>query len=229
VDAVDRQALVDAALQAGEERLDDLLVLLDLEQQRHVDVDALVQGLGDRREALVGARDLDHQVGTVDAVPVLLGLRDGLVGVERQVGVDLQRDVAVVAVGLVIDGAQDVGRGLDVLDGDGLVDGARVLGGQTGDLGVVLLAAEDGFLEDRGVGGHPAQGVFLHHAGQFTTLDELALDLVEPDAGAQRGKAREAFIDGCGVAHGGGLLGLSHSILRPDSRGHPAFHELSTS
>ncbi len=43
----------------------------DLEQQRHVDVDALVERLLDRRQALVGARDLDHQVGAVDPVPVL--------------------------------------------------------------------------------------------------------------------------------------------------------------
>jgi transaldolase len=43
-----------------------VLVLLEAEDQRHVDADAVGDRLGDRGPALLGAGDLDQQVGLVD-------------------------------------------------------------------------------------------------------------------------------------------------------------------
>jgi hypothetical protein len=45
------QVLVTGLLQAGEERIDDLAVPLQREDQRDVDADPLGQALGDRRDA----------------------------------------------------------------------------------------------------------------------------------------------------------------------------------
>ena len=81
---VDALALGEAALEAADERLGDALVRGDREQQRDVDVEPLVDHLLDRGDALVGARDLDHQVGAVDAVPVLARLLDRASGCRRR-------------------------------------------------------------------------------------------------------------------------------------------------
>ncbi len=58
-------------------------VALQREDQRHVDADALGERGGDRRQAGLGRRDLDEQVGPVDQPPQRLGLGDGLVGLVR--------------------------------------------------------------------------------------------------------------------------------------------------
>ena len=95
--AVERLALGVAALHRAEERLHHALVVGDREQQRDVDVHALVQRLLDRRDPLVGGGDLDHQVRAVDEVPVHAGLLERALGVVREARRDLERDVAVVA------------------------------------------------------------------------------------------------------------------------------------
>ena len=73
---------------------------------------------GDRLEARDGRRDLDHGVRAVDLRPELLGLRDRAGRVVRESGLDLDRDAAVHAAGRVVDGAEDVARGRDVVRRD---------------------------------------------------------------------------------------------------------------
>ena len=163
---VERQALGVAALQTADVGLGDPRVGVDAEQERHVDVAPLVDHLLDRRQALVGARDLDHQVGAVDQVPVQARLLHRALGVVGQARRDLERDEAVGAARLVVDAAQHVGGLLDVLDGDRPVDLARGLAllGELLDLLVVVGRAEDRLLEDRRVGGQPAQGQLVDEA-----------------------------------------------------------------
>jgi len=71
-----------AALEPADVRLRHPGVGLNAEQERNVDVDALVDRLLDRRQPLGCAGDLDHRVGTVHALPVLARLRDRAVAVE---------------------------------------------------------------------------------------------------------------------------------------------------
>src|SRR5207244_12528883 len=66
------------------ERLGDLRVRLDREEQRDVDVHALVDRLLDRRHALVRPRDLDHRVGPVEELPIHPRLLEGPLGVARE-------------------------------------------------------------------------------------------------------------------------------------------------
>ena len=142
---VDRLALLEAALEAADVGLGHLRVLLDAEEQRDVDVAPLVDHLLDRRRALGGARDLDHQVGAVDAVPVLARLLDRALGVEGEIGIDLEGHEAVLAAALVVDDAQHVAGVLDVADRELLVDPAVVLARarELGELLVVVVGAED--------------------------------------------------------------------------------------
>ena len=194
-------------------------VRLDAEQQRHVHVDPAGDRLLDRRHALVGAGDLDHQVGAVDALPEVARLRERGVGVVREAGLDLERHEAVGAAGLVPDRAQDVAGELDVGDRDLLVDLLRVeaLAGQLADLLVVVVRAEDRLLEDRRVRGHAAQRVLAHQPLELAAGDQAAPDLVEPDARAGRGQRREPLVDLRSDAH---AVAPSRSSDRPSAGGH---------
>jgi hypothetical protein len=89
-------------------------------------------------------------------------LFDRLVGLHRQIGRDLDRDVAVAPLGLLIDRAQRVGALLDVADRQLLkqrtgVEIAGRLG--SGDQLVIIVAMPDRLLEDRRVRGDAAQPV----------------------------------------------------------------------
>ena len=110
-----------------------------------------------------------------------LGLR--LLGVVREVRVDLERDPAVLALALVPDGAQDVARGADVVLGELPEDllGIVELGAQLPDLVVIGVALGDRALEDRGVGRHAHDALF-DQALEVAVLDELARQVVDPDA-----------------------------------------------
>ncbi len=66
--------------------------------------------LADGVRALVGARHLDHHVRPIDRRPEALRLGDGRVRVVGRAGRDLDRDVAVGAVGALVDAAEDVAR-----------------------------------------------------------------------------------------------------------------------
>ena len=104
----------DPLLEPFEIGLDHLLVPLQREDQRDVDVEAGGGGVGDRREAFAGRRDLDHHVGPAEPGEQLLRLGEGALGVVREIGVHLDRDEAVAAVPLVVVGPEDVGRVGDV-------------------------------------------------------------------------------------------------------------------
>ncbi len=157
---------------------------LQAEQQGDVDVDALADQGGDGRNARLGAGHLDHQVPAVHRLPQALGLVDGPVGVQGEVGRHLQAHIAVAAAGAVPDRLQLVGGGLDVLDRHLLVEvhGAEVaLGHRRLDAVVVVVPLPDRLLEDRRIGGHAGDGVLLDQALQLAALHELAMHVVEPD------------------------------------------------
>src|ERR671914_396459 len=205
---VHRLARVEAALHAPDIGLGHRDVRLDREQQSDVDVDALGDRLLDRRHALLGARDLDHHVGPVDAGPEVARLRERGLRVVRVRRLHFDRHEAVVVLRPVPDGAEHVAGELHVRDGDLLGDRERVeaLLGQLGDLLVVVGRAEDRLLEDGRVGGHAAQRALAHEARELAAHYEAAADLVEPNAGAGGGERGEALV----------YLGLdAHVVLAP--------------
>ncbi len=156
---------------------------IQAEQQGDVDVDAFADQVADRRRPAIGAGHLDHQVLSIDRLPEPLGLADGLVGLQRQIGRDFEADVAVDAAGAVPHRLQLVGRVLDVLDRQPLVDvhGLGDAGGKGGlEAVVVVPALPDGLFEDRGIGGDAGDRVLLEQPLQLIA-HELAVHVVEPD------------------------------------------------
>ena len=197
---VERAPLGDAALEAADVGLGDRGVLLDPEQQRDVDVDALVDRLLDRGDAGAGAGDLDHHVRAVEPRPVVARLLERALGVVGAIGQHLERDEAVAV--LVEHRPQHVGRVLEVGDRDPLEQRERVepLAGAVAQLVVVVGRAEDRLLEDRRVGGDAAQRVLVAQARQLAARDQAAADLVEPRRGAGGDERGQAGVDGVGGA-----------------------------
>jgi hypothetical protein len=109
---------VRAALESSQVGLHDLLVALDREQQRHVDVDAVGGEFLDRGDAGLGGRDLDHHVRKIQPPPELARLGDCPLRVVGQVWRALEGDEAVVTAGRVGGRAQHSGRAADVFQRD---------------------------------------------------------------------------------------------------------------
>ena len=96
-DAVDSREVSGARLQTGEVRVDDLLVALESEQQRNVDVASLGDQLLHSGYALRCGGDLHHQVRLGNPLVQRPRRSDRSLRVVRNVRGDLDRDEAVIA------------------------------------------------------------------------------------------------------------------------------------
>ena len=168
-------------LESGEVGLHDLLVALEREDQRDVDVAALGDHPVDGRDALGRGRDLHEQVGLGDALVEHAGRLDGGLRVTRQVGRHLDGDEAVVSAALVVHRPEYAEGVADVVDDHvpvGVLD-VLVPVDERAELRVVVGATLDGLLEDRGVRRHPPDPV-AHLPGQLAAREVPALEVVEP-------------------------------------------------
>ena len=206
-------AAVDEALDAADVGLHDLAVALEREDQRDVDRDAGGDRVLDRLQALDRGRDLDEEVGAVDELVQADRLGLGLLGVVREVRVDLERDPAVLAVALVPDGAQDVAGVADVVLGELPEDllGIVVGGAQLTDLVVVRVALGDRALEDRRVGRH-AHDALLDEALEIAVLARSA---ATGSRSRRSGRGRRAASGG---SYRGPFGGGPHTMTLPESR-----------
>jgi hypothetical protein len=112
-----RQVGVDGAgvlLEAVDVRLHHLLVAVEAEDERDVDVATLGDHLLDGGQPLLGAGDLHHQVGPVDLLVQRTGRRLGARPVVGQTGGDLDADVPVAAEAVVVQRGELVERAVDV-------------------------------------------------------------------------------------------------------------------
>jgi hypothetical protein len=170
-------------LEAVDVRLGDGLVAGKAEEEGHVDVDSLGGELADRREPRGGTRDLDEDVRTVERPPQAARLVEGPLGVVGETRRDLERDVAVQAVALAMEGKEEIGGSADVVDREPFEErfGRQAARGEGGDGVVVIGRLRDRLLEDGGVRGHPVDPVVVDEALECTALDHGAADLVEVD------------------------------------------------
>lgn len=67
----------------------------DGKDQRHIDRKPFADNGGDRRQTFFQGRDLDEEIGPVDGLPQLDGLRDRFLGVMRDARIDLDGNSAV--------------------------------------------------------------------------------------------------------------------------------------
>ena len=162
----------------------DLLVDALREQQGDVDRDPLRRELADRRKPGGSGRHLDHQVVAADRLVEAARLLQRLLGVEGEIGRYFEAHIAVGAVAGLVDRPEHIGRVLDVLNGEPLVevDDAGIALAEHGLEAVIVLGGvADGLLEDRRVGGYAAQIVILDQGLEFALGDEAAGDEIEPD------------------------------------------------
>ncbi len=176
---------LEIALQPADIRVGHRLVVCQREHQRNVDVDAFGDQGENRRNAFRRAGNLDQQVGTVHGVPQPPRLGNAAGRVLGKPGRNLDAHETVRAFGAVVHRAQDVGRGLDVRDLDGVEQRhrrhVRVGGEQVLELFVVVGAAGNGLVKNRGIAGKPAEPVLFHQPLQLSRSDQVAADVVQPD------------------------------------------------
>ena len=182
------------SLKPGQVGVHDLAVPVLIEDEGDVDRDAAPDDLRDRRDPGLGGGDLHQEVLPADGVVQLLGLRDGGVGVVRELRRHLDRHAAVEAAGAVVDGLEEV-RGVADVGGGGELDRLVDVGEALELLGVGVAVAEGGG-EDRRVGGHTHHGLGLDEFGEVARGETLAGEVVEPDGDAGVAEGLEA------VAHG---------------------------
>ena len=103
--------------------------------------------------------------------------------VASEVRGNFQADVAVAALGFLIDRAQKISGVLNVANRDDLVTclgieiGAVPQGPKDVD---IVRTPSDGFFEDCGIRGHTTQAILLDEALEFAVGDQVAADVVEP-------------------------------------------------
>ena len=115
-----------------------------------------------------------------------LRLLERRVPLVREIGIDLDRDEAVDAVGPLPHRPQEIAGALDVLDREREEDLLRVVGAL--ELGAKLLvvpvAGRERLLEDRRVRGHADDRVLVDQPLELAGLEHLARERVDPDADA---------------------------------------------
>ncbi len=215
---VDRLARGDAPLEAVDPGVRDLLVALDREQQRHVDRDARGGQLAECVDALGRRRHLDEHVRAVDLGEDALRRLDRAGDVARELGRELERDVAVLAVGGVVDRAQQVGAVADVGVGELEEDRARVeaVVGRRAERAVVEIGVADGLLEDGRVRGHAADAVVGDQTRERAGVEQFPADVVEPDRLAQRADGEQRVAHAMAPLVEGRLHRTHHA--RPERR-----------
>ena len=100
----------------------DLLIDVDREQQRDIDVDPLRDERADRRQTGFRRGDLDHQIGARDDAPKMDRLPYRGLGVVCEIGRAFEADVTILPLRVIVDGTQRVRRVADVLERQLLVN-----------------------------------------------------------------------------------------------------------
>jgi len=179
--------------------LGDLDIDLLRKQQGDVDADALADQMPDRGQPLRCRRHLHHQVVAVNFLPQPLGLGDGALAVQRQIGRHFKADKTVMTPELVVHRTQHVRRMLDVLDGEILEqfgDPAIAALERLADRGVIFVGTGDRLLEDRRIGGDALDAVAVDQLLEVALGDKAAGQEIQPDRLAVRFECFDGIHDG---------------------------------
>jgi hypothetical protein len=173
------------AFDAGHERVGGSQVLLGVEEQGDVDGNTGRDGLGDGRQSLGGAGDLDEQVRPVSPAVQVDRSGDRRGRVVGELGGHLERHPSVHTVGPFVHRGEQVGGPLQVLDGEGEEHLLVRAGPWCRSDHVVVGPGGDRLVEDRRVGRQPGDRQFVDEPGDRPVVEHGAGDVVEPDALAQ--------------------------------------------
>jgi hypothetical protein len=178
------QSRLDAPLDAAQVGVSRRDILLAREQQRDIDRNAGEDRRLDGGKPFRGTGYLDEEVGLAGAPMEIARGRERFVGVMRQKRRDLERDPAVDPVGAGEDGPEQ-------LRGPGQVrerqSEEQVLcragrGPAFGNVRVIGSGVLDRMIEDRGIRGEACDGELVDVALQGAVVQQLAGDVVEPQA-----------------------------------------------
>src|SRR6478735_3104408 len=185
--------------QTGEVGVHDGAVSVEGEDEGDVDADAFGDDGGDRGQAGQGCRDFDQHVGPVDDLVQLPGLVDGGLGLVGQSGVHFDGYPAVDVSGGLEDAGEQVAGVPDVVSGDpadGVVHGGAA-GGQLVELFLVGRAVLECGLEDRWVGGDPADVPAVDQVFEVPGVQALTGEVIEPQGHALRGQSGQSVSHWC--------------------------------
>src|SRR5215467_17 len=143
---------------------------------------------GDRRGHLRGsARNLDEDIGALRLAVQVLGLGKGGFGVVRKQRRDFQRHPAVHATGSIVNRPKEIRRLFDILQRE-LEEQLLprfALRELALDRAIVVAAVLDRVVEDRRIRGQPRHRELVDVAAQHARLQQVARDVVEPEALAE--------------------------------------------
>lgn len=159
--------------------------MLQRKHQGDIDIDPFAGQLLDRGNALGRGGNLDHQIGPLHGLPQPPRFSDAASGIVSELRRDFKADIAVSAVRFVIHGPQHIGRHADIFDGYRLKQcfvGLFIVGfEQFAQRIIVTIAASNGLLKNGWIAGQAAQLVFSYKPLQFSAIDEVTADRVQPN------------------------------------------------
>ena len=172
-----------ARFNAGDVSCRHLPITWQSKEQRDVDVDAFADELLNGGQPFCRRRDFDENIGAIQRPPQTTSLQNRAFSVMRQVWIDFQTHISIPRVRLIVHGSELVGCALHVALGESFVNhlGALPLEGHGPDVLLIILAAGNGLLEDRWIGGHAPQSIFLDQPPQLATEDQIPPGVVQPD------------------------------------------------
>ena len=186
----------DVCLQSFKVGLCDRSVLLHREDESHVHVNPLGQHPADGPVSGLGGGDFDHHVGPVQKTEKPQRLADGPLRIVGQTGIHLEAHVTGQPVALLVIGPEGICDPAYILDHEVFVNLVRrqSLPGHLGQIPVVIGAACNGFLENRGIRSDTPDAL-PYHILKLSGIDEGPPDIVEPDLLALPGKLSQTVHD----------------------------------
>ncbi len=160
---IERFACTGTLLKPGKISVHNLLIHSPREYERNIDIDSCGDERFDGRHPLRSGRHFDHDVLATEAIPQAFGFVDGGVRIMCEMRRDLQTNVAVHPIRLLVNGPEQIGGTLNILNGNFLVDfiNALALASKLIQSLVVIRAATNRFFEDGRIGRDPLQVVLF--------------------------------------------------------------------
>ena len=157
------------------------------EQQGDVHRDAGKNGFFDGGHAFGSAGDFHIEIGAIRLLVDFQGGGDGGLGIAGEQRRDFHGNPTVIAVCLVVDRTENVGRAAQVLQGD---FNEQLLAREAGtrlllDGGIVGGAAADGFIEYGRIRRESGDRQLIDIATQRAVVENVAGDVVQPKALAE--------------------------------------------
>jgi len=109
-------------IQPQDVRLGNGVIMGQRKHQGDIDVNAFADQRLNRRDAGRSRRHFDHHVRPFHSRVQAPGFGDSTGCIVGQSWTDLQADIAILAIGPIVDGTEQIGRVLDIFNSQGLID-----------------------------------------------------------------------------------------------------------